>query len=206
MMNMSHQLPEAELVSRAQSGDSQALNALISSVRPGVLRFCRYRLTGYAGGLDAADDAAQETCAAIVHVLATYQDQGAPFNAMVYAIAGNKVADAQRRFSRAAICVDEFPEQTEPSPTPEEEAIAAAGFTAIKLLLGQLPDRMREVLVLRAAGASADAVGTKLGMSANAVRVAQHRAVARLRHLVDTSDEHRDFFENRSYHSARPAA
>ena len=131
----------------------------------------------------------------LCYVLPGYQHQGAPFMAFVYAIAANKVADAQRRHSRSAICVDELPDQTEPSLTPEEQAITTAGYQAIKVLLEQLPERMREVLVLRATGASADLVGEKLGMTANAVRVAQHRAVVKLRQLIERSDEHREFFD-----------
>jgi RNA polymerase sigma-70 factor (ECF subfamily) len=198
------QTTDRELVTQAQSGDRQALNALISAVRPRVLRFCRARLNSYPGGWDAADDAAQETCAAVVHVLPSYRQQGAPFIAFVYAIAANKVVDAQRRFSRSAICVEDLPDQIESSPTPEEQAITSAGYQAVKALLDRLPVRMREVLILRAAGASADVVGERLGMSANAVRVAQHRAVAKLRLLIDLSDEHRDLFDSWS-HSASAA-
>lgn len=200
-------LSDRDLVTRAQSGDSLALNTLIASIRPAVLRYCRSRLTTYAGGWHAADDAAQETCAAVVHVLPNYQPQGGtPFKAFVYAIAANKVADAQRRFSRSAICVEDIPDHSEPSPTPEEQAIISAGFEAVHELLDQLPERTRELLLLRAAGTSADVVGGKLGMSANAVRVAQHRAVAKLRHLIELSDGHREFFTNSSSYGSCSAA
>ncbi|MCW2811602.1 MAG: polymerase, sigma-24 subunit, subfamily [Friedmanniella sp.] len=170
------------------------MNSLITAIRPLVLKYCRARLSTYAGGIDAADDVAQETCVAVLKVLPRYQDKGAPFAAFVYAIAANKVADAQRGFSRSAVLVDEFPEQTEPSPTPEELAVAAGDIRSATLLLNRLPDRMREVLVLRAGGSSADMVGERLGMSANAVRVAQHRATVKLRQLISESAEHREQF------------
>jgi RNA polymerase sigma-70 factor (ECF subfamily) len=64
---------------------------------------------------------------------------------------------------------------------------------------------MRDVLLLRAAGASAEAVGDQLGMSANAVRVAQYRAAARLRQLIESCEEHREFFDSTTFHSG-PAA
>jgi RNA polymerase sigma-70 factor (ECF subfamily) len=205
LSHSSSQPSDSELVIRSQAGDPQALNALIASVRPAVLRYCRSRLATYAGGLDAADDVAQETCAAVVRVLPSYQRQGAPFAAFVYAIAANKVADAQRGFSRSAICVEDLPDRAEPSATPEEHAITTASFAAARELLVQLPGRMREVLVLRAGGASAEAVGNRLGMSANAVRVAQHRAVARLRGLIEASEEHREFFDSSTYRFHRAA-
>jgi RNA polymerase sigma-70 factor (ECF subfamily) len=55
----------------------------------------------------------------------------------------------------------------------------------VRALLRRLPRQQRELLVLRVlAGLSAQEVGNELGMSAGAVRVAQHRALARLRAIV----------------------
>ena len=133
---------------------------------------------------------------AVLRVLPRYQDKGAPFAAFVYAIASNKVADAQRGFSRSALLVDEFPDQTETSPTPEEQAMAAVDRRSAMQLLNRLPDRMREVLVLRAAGLNAEQVGERVGMTANAVRVAQHRAGAKLRLIIEGSTEQRDLFDS----------
>ncbi len=146
MAEMSRQWSDHELVADAQAGDVQALDTLIAAVRPAVFRYCRSRLATYAGGVDAADDVAQETCIAVVRVLPSYQRQGPPFAAFVYAIAANKVADMQRRFSRSALLVEEFPDQTEPSPTPEDQAIATFDVRAANQLLALLPHRMREVL------------------------------------------------------------
>jgi RNA polymerase sigma-70 factor (ECF subfamily) len=187
-------LADQELVARAQAGDLHAMHDLIAVLRPAIFKFCRFRLSPYGGGDDAADDAAQETCLAVSKVLGGYRDQGLPFKAWVYAIAANKVADSQRRFSRAAIPIDELPEQVEPSPTPEERVIASLQFRTALALMERLPARMRDVLLRRASGATAKRVAEDLGMSAGAVNVAHHRAVIRLRELVDESEEHRELF------------
>ncbi len=142
--------------------------------------------------MDAADDAAQETCVALMRVLPRYQHRGSPFLAFVYAIAGNKVADVQRRLSRAAVLVEEVPDDVEDDPTPEELVLAAVAAEAARQLVALLPERMRTLLILRARGESADVVGRRLGMTANAVRVAQHRAAGKLRELIESSDEHRE--------------
>ena len=194
--DQSHLLSDHDLVAEAQAGDPQALDRLIAAVRPAVFRYCRSRLATYAGGIDAADDVAQETCVAVLRVLPKYQHQGPPFAAFVYAIASHKVADMQRRYSRSAVLVDEFPDQVEPSPTPEERAITAVDVRVANQLLALLPARTREVLVQRAAGVSAEVVGERLGMSANAVRVTQHRGAAKLRQLVEASEEHREMFDS----------
>jgi RNA polymerase sigma-70 factor (ECF subfamily) len=185
---------EHELVVRAQAGDPAALQELIGSVRLLAFRYCRSRLASYAGGVDAADDVAQETCVAVLKVLPRYERQGPPFEAFVYAIASNKVADAQRGFRRSALLVDELPEQTEPSPTPEERALSSATIRGVNELLARLPEKVRRVLLLRAAGLSAELVGQRLGMTANAVRVSQHRGVAKLRQMIEDSEEHRELF------------
>jgi RNA polymerase sigma-70 factor (ECF subfamily) len=52
-------------------------------------------------------------------------------------------------------------------------------------LLDRLPTNLRELLLLRlAVGLSAEETGRALGMTPGAVRVAQHRALARLRAYV----------------------
>ena len=178
----------------AQAGDPAAVDELISAVRPAVYKYCRSRLSSYAGGAEAADDVAQETCVAVLNVLPRYERQGAPFAAFVYAIASNKVADAQRGFRRSAVLVDELPDQVDPSQTPEERVISSASVQATNELLALLPERTRQVLLLRANGYAADVVGEQLGMTANAVRVAQHRGVIKLRLLIEGSEKHRELF------------
>jgi RNA polymerase sigma-70 factor (ECF subfamily) len=185
---------DQQLVTSAQAGDPAAVDELIGAIRPAVYKYCRSRLATYAGGAEAADDVAQETCVAVLNVLPRYERQGAPFAAFVYAIAANKVADAQRGFRRSAVLVDEFPDQVEPSQTPEERVISSASVQATNELLAQLPERTRQVLLLRANGYAADVVGQQLGMTANAVRVAQHRGVTKLRLLIEGSDKHRELF------------
>lgn len=192
--DFSHLRTVHDLVAAAQTGDTHAMDDLIALLRPAVFRYCRSRLATYAGGLDTADDVAQETCMAVYKVVARYQDTGAPFTSLVYAIAANKIADAQRGFSRSAVLVDEFPDQTDSALGPEERVMASAHRTAANELIDRLPSKMRDVLLLRADGVSAEQVAVQLSMSAGAVRVTHHRAVAKLRQLVEESEEHQELF------------
>jgi len=181
-------------VARAQAGDAEAMHDLLGLVQPAVLSYCRYKLGAYAGGRDAADDAAQETCLAVALVLSSYTPKGPPFASWVYGIAAHKIADSQRRSFRGAVLVDEFPEQVEPSRTPEEAAIASVELNTALELVELLPDKMRQVLLRRAEGATAKMVAADLGMSPGAVDVALHRAVARLRRAVADSEELSELF------------
>lgn len=189
-----HVLVDAALVAQAQAGDPDALNALIGAVRPLVFRYCRRRLRTYHGGLDAAEDVTQDTCATVVDVLPRYQHQGAPFAAFVYAIAANKVADAQRRYARSLLSDGDVPDRASSAPTPEEELVLTGDLAAVAELLTRLPERMRQVLTLRASGLGVEEVACTTGISSNAVRVTHHRATARLRQLIAASPEHRERF------------
>jgi RNA polymerase sigma-70 factor, ECF subfamily len=174
-----------ELSSRAVRGDAAATEQLLKVVHRMVRRYCRARLARFPGADHTADDVAQEVCIAVLSALARYRDEGRPFEAFVYRIAANKVADAQRSFYRAAVPYEQVPDSTETSAGPEELAERDSDAQTVRDLLSALPETMRELLVLRVAvGLSAEETGRALGMSAGAVRVAQHRAMQRLRQMV----------------------
>ena len=68
---------------------------------------------------------------------------------------------------------------------PEDEVLRQSDAARARELLNLLPAQQRELLILRVAvGLSAEETGNTLGMTAGAVRVAQHRALTRLRILA----------------------
>jgi RNA polymerase sigma-70 factor (ECF subfamily) len=123
---------------------------------------------------------------AVLTALPRYVDQGRPFAAFVYGIAGHKVADAQRAgFRDRSDATDTLPDRADDSAGPEESAIASSEAAAAAALLYRLPPAHRELLLLRVvAGLSAEETGAALDMTPGAVRVAQHRALTRLRSLA----------------------
>src|ERR671921_602120 len=132
------------LVARAQAGERAALEELLGRLRPGILRYCRARLGRSAGSYGSADDVAQEVCMAVITALPRYVDQGRPFAAFVYGIAGHKVADAQRAvFRDRSEVTDELPDRPDGGPGPEEAVVAAAEAKAVSALLDQLPPAHR---------------------------------------------------------------
>jgi RNA polymerase sigma-70 factor (ECF subfamily) len=151
-----------------------------------VHRYCRARLARFPGAEQAADDVAQEVCIAVLSALPRYRDEGKPFEAFVYRIAANKVADAQRGSYRQPQPQAELPEVVDESDGPEDFVVRASDAAQARALLDTLPDTLRELMVLRiAVGLSAEETGRALGMSAGAVRVAQHRALQRLRSAAE---------------------
>lgn len=174
------------LGSLAVRGDDGAMDSLLREVRPMVVRYCRARLARVSGLAHYSDDVAQEVCIALLSAIPRYQDRGRPFAAFVFKIAAHKVADTLRVAGRAEVVpTDAIPEQPDEAPGPEEAAVRVIEAQHARELLNELPEQQRKLLVMRViTGLTADETGHVLGMSAGAVRVAQHRAIARLRQVA----------------------
>ncbi|OKA03861.1 RNA polymerase sigma factor ShbA [Amycolatopsis regifaucium] len=173
-------------VAAAGRGDQRALETLLSTVRPLVIRYCRARIGRQERTYASADDVAQEVCVAILRALPTYREQGRPFLAFVYGIAQHKVADARRAAARnRSDPVAEVPDGVAESAGPEQHALHNELSDRMGELLRILPDRQREIVVLRiVVGLSAEETAAVVGSTAGAVRVAQHRALTRLRKIL----------------------
>jgi RNA polymerase sigma-70 factor, ECF subfamily len=176
------------LTELAVRGQPAAIETLLRQIRPMVVRYCRSRLGRISGHYHAADDVAQEVCIAVLYALPRYQDMGRPFASFVFGIASHKVADAVRSASRLAIPTADLPDSPDDRPGPEDTAVAYLEAERARALLARLPAPQRQLLALRVlSGWSAEETGHALGMSAGAVRVAQHRALARLRAMAEES-------------------
>ncbi|MEU8107574.1 sigma-70 family RNA polymerase sigma factor [Nonomuraea muscovyensis] len=175
-----------ELTSLAVQGDRRAIESLLRELRPMVVRYCRARLGRVSGQYHIADDVAQEVCIAVLSALPRYRDMGRPFASFVFGIASHKVADALRSSVRSAVPTQDLPDGPDDGPGPEETVVRYIEVEHARRLLARLPDNQRELLLLRVvSGLSAEETGNVLGMSPGAVRVAQHRALARLRQMAE---------------------
>ncbi|WP_370013349.1 sigma-70 family RNA polymerase sigma factor [Nocardiopsis sp. Huas11] len=174
------------LGSLAVRGDDGAMDSLLREVRPMVVRYCRARLARVSGLAHYSDDVAQEVCIALLTAIPRYQDRGRPFASFVFGIAAHKVADTLRVAGRVeTVPTDSVPERADDGPGPEESAVRVIEAQRARELLDELPEQQRRLLIMRViAGLTADETGHVLGMSAGAVRVAQHRAIARLRQVA----------------------
>jgi RNA polymerase sigma-70 factor, ECF subfamily len=174
-----------DLTALAARGEAAAIESLLEQIRPMVVRYCRARLGQITGHYHVADDVTQEVCIAILSALPRYRDMGRPFASFVFGIASHKVADAMRNAARLAIPTEDLPDGPDNGPGPEETVVAFIEAERVRALLARLPENQRDLLVLRVlTGMSAEETGHALGMSPGAVRVAQHRALTRLRAIA----------------------
>jgi RNA polymerase sigma-70 factor (ECF subfamily) len=174
----------------AQHGTSDDVEALLERVRTIAHRYSWARLSAYPGGLHLADDVAQDICLAVFRALPRYRDHGRPFEAFVHGVASRKVADARRALAKHPLPTAELPEKVDDAPTPEDTVVRSSEAETASELLHLLPERLREIMMLRVgAGMSAEETAAALGMTPGAVRVAQHRALAKIRLLVEGRDD-----------------
>lgn len=183
------QVSMRDLAVRAQSTGGSATSELMARVQHLSLRYARARLGRY-GVEDAAQDVAQEVCMAVLTALPTYEDRGYPFEAFVYSIASRKVADVQRGVYGSAVPVADVPDCVDLAAGPESVVLMRDDAARVMTLMAGLPDAQREILILRVAmGMSTEETAASLGMSEGAVRVAQHRALTKLRGMLARANE-----------------
>lgn len=186
-----------DLVRRAIDGDGRAFDSLMREIHPPIVRYCRARM-GQDGAV-VADDVAQETLLAVAKSLDRYTDRGRPFMAFVYGIAAHKVADAHRAGARdLSQPYEDLPDTPVMGDGPEEAALMGDSGNEVAELLDALGDKARDIVILRVfEGLSADEVARLVGSTPGAVRVAQHRALAKLRAVVEEKAARADAGEHR---------
>jgi len=175
---------QSTLVERARAGDASAWEALYRALYPKLLAYAGRRLDP-----DAARDAVSEAMARAVARIERFTWEGGGFDAWLFAILRNVVVDAQRAAAHRApeAEIDEAPAS---GPGPLDCLLGAEASSALREAFARLPPFDQEVLELRVvAGLSSDEVAKVVGKRAGTVRMAQARALARLREMLEDADE-----------------
>jgi RNA polymerase sigma-70 factor, ECF subfamily len=174
------------LASLASGGDQAALELLLARIRPTVVQYCRARIGLGMLGTQSAEDITQDTLVAVVGALQRWRPEKRVM-AFVYGIASNKVVDAYRAAGRdRSVPTEVVPDEPDFEHGPEQAALHGGMVAELRQLLDQLPEQHREILVLRVAlGMTAVETAAAVGSTSGAVRVTQHRALAKLRELVE---------------------
>jgi RNA polymerase sigma-70 factor, ECF subfamily len=175
-----------ELVRRAQAGDDAAFGELVDRNRRAVYRAAYAAL----GSPDDAEDVAQDTFVTVYQKLDGFRGE-ASFKTWLLSIAWRKALDRRRSLSRwlritvshdrgadeQSDLVDRLPAGDE-SP---EEGVAAGQFRrAVARLIGTLPRKLRDALLLAGSGDHTyEEIGRMLGVPVGTVkwRVSEARRV-----------------------------
>ncbi|MXG90224.1 RNA polymerase sigma factor [Nocardioides flavescens] len=171
---------ERRLVDRARAGDPDAWELVYRRAYPRLIAYARHRLATH----EQAEEAVSETMLRAIGSIARYERTDAGLQGWLFGIARNVVletyrAGARQRTTDPAVLVTE----TAPAHT-EPEAVAVQGEQSRLLARAfhRLSEADRDLLELRVLGGlGAEQVGALTGRRAGAVRMAQSRALARLR-------------------------
>jgi RNA polymerase sigma-70 factor (ECF subfamily) len=133
-----------------------------------------------------AEDAVQETFAAIWRSAASYRPERGPAAPWLYAVARNAVVDRMR--VRAEPTAD-LPETASDDPGPPERAELAEASWRVHRALESLPRREREVIELAYwSGLSQSEVADYLNIPLGTVKTRTRSALARLAELLEESE------------------
>lgn len=166
-------------MARARDGDSDAWEDLYRRAYPRLLAYAQRRLPGP----EEARDAVSEAMARAVASIHRFRSRGAGFDAWLYGILRHVVLDAQRAQQRKSH--DDVPEILDQSPQPADRLVHQEEAESMRAAFSRLRPADQELLELRVvAGLRAEEAAKVLGRRAGAVRMAQARALERLRSLL----------------------
>ena len=172
---------EAAIVERARQ-DPVAFAPLYRQYVGPIYRYCYRRL----GTKELAEDATSQTFTQAIRGLEGFENRS--FRSWLFSIAYRVIIDVYRK-RRPSQPIDDVFDPSDPAPTPEEAVLAREDGRRIRTLLASLTDDQRQVLELRLAGLTGAEIAETLDKSVGAVRVQQHRAIQRLRNVLDIDTE-----------------
>ena len=180
-------IDEAELIQRAQGGDTQALSELVEQHQRTVynvaLRMC--------GNPDDAEETLQETFLNAIQALPRFENRS-KLSTWLYRIASNQCLMRRRKAANAPVqfFLDEGdnPAETQPkyfvdwSISPDDLVLDAELQQVMEAAIEELPPKLRIVFIWRELeGLSTAETAEVLEISASAVKVRLHRARLQLR-------------------------
>ncbi|MFY8093702.1 MAG: sigma-70 family RNA polymerase sigma factor [Niveispirillum sp.] len=172
------------LLVAAQDGDRASYAAFLRAVLPLIRAVGRGKLARPAD----LEDFVQDTLLAIHQALPTFQP-GRPVGPWLGTIARNRLSDALRRTYRRRAVETEFDDGL--ADTVAQPEADTPPSIALGPLLSQLPERQRLAIdMLKVRGMSLKEASDASGVSIGALKVAVHRGIAGLRHLLRKDNDH----------------
>ncbi len=176
---------ESALIERAKS-DPEAFGELYRRYVDRIYSY-HYRHTG---DVQEAEDLTSRTFYRALRALPRYRQRGLPFQAWLFRIAHNLVANWYRdRSHRHFIGLDELPplksDEVEPHYRLEEEEAR----DCLLRLVARLPEERKTLLILKFVERMSNAeIGAVLNRSEGAVKALYHRTLLALRRMAQESD------------------
>lgn len=165
-------------------GDSIAYEHFLRTIAPLLRRTARRKLSE-----NDVEDVVQEILISIHKARHTYDDER-PLIPWIMAIAQFRITDQLRKYYAGARY--ETVDVETISDTLADVTLEQDTNESIEALLIDVPEREKRILTLmHVEGFTAKETGVKLGMKESAVKVAAHRAIKKIRHLLGGAYEYK---------------
>jgi len=171
-------MSDSDLVEQAKQ-DKDAFGELYERYMPKIYNYVFYR-TG--NQQDAEDLTARVFFRALSHI-GNYVDRGLPFQAWLYRIAHNLVANFHRdQGRRKIIALDEYVAHTLKSEAPDKLAEAMEENEQLLAAIRNLPAERQQLLLLKFIDQLSNAeIGDIMGRTEGAIKSLYHRTLLQLR-------------------------
>ena len=168
------------LAQKAQGGDKQAYNQLLTALIP----YIRNVLTPRLANIDWAEEITQEVLISVHKSLNTYSPEK-PFKPWIMAIINFRRTDFLRKHynkrDNAKTTLDDVDFQKSHVTNPQH----AGEYKDVEKALEELPEKQRKVFeMIKIKGFTAQEVANETGMSVSAVKVSAHRTLKRLKQVL----------------------
>ena len=165
-----------DLIDRLLAGDPTAVDEMVTAYRVPVFAFIM-RMTG---DRDLAEDLFQETWLKAIRAVGTFRGRS-KLSTWLFQIALNCFRDAMRKKARRSfVPIDDL--AVEPGREPDADPERILVSQAVRGMLAELPDAMREVVVLKYYHELTDTeIAGVVGCPEGTVKSRMHRASGLLR-------------------------
>jgi RNA polymerase sigma-70 factor (ECF subfamily) len=158
-----------------------SFDALFHRLYPSLFRYA-YRLTG---DTDAADDAAQESFVRLLGQAVPHERA----DAWLFTVVTNLVRQRGNKASRQKRLLTAWPPAPEALPAPDQMAEQHEREARVRAALDALPERDRQMLLLRQEGMSYAEIAAAAGVAPGSVGTLLARALDRFAKTYGTDQE-----------------
>lgn len=180
-------LSDTELVELAKAGDKDSFGELYERYLDKIYSYVYYRTGNHH---DAEDLTARVFFRAMAHI-ESYTERGVPFQAWLYRIAHNLVANWHRdRGRRKVIPLDEFIATSLKSDAPDRQAEDQEERDALHDAIQRLPEERQQLLLLKFVDHKSNAeIGEIMDRTEGAIKSLYHRTLIALRDELQSADQ-----------------
>jgi len=180
-------LSDSELVEMAKTGDKDAFGELYERYLDKIYSYIYYRTGNHH---DTEDLTARVFFRAMAHI-ESYTERGVPFQAWLYRIAHNLVANWHRdRGRRKVIPLDEFIAASLKSDAPDQQAEDQEERDALRAAIRRLPEERQQLLLLKFVDHLSNAeIGVIMDRTEGAIKSLYHRTLIALRDELQSADQ-----------------